>query len=296
MKKQLNTLLIIFISLNLFSQVTKIEFEDEIDEIFTKMELQGIKTNSDLLYGYFFYGKDDKLLKELSSELKKEGFKFVRAETIEDNETIILHLEKVEKMTRNDLRKREKFLNEIAGRYKTDYDGWDVGNANSEIPLTTQEAFIEYLKGLSEDKLFEDSKKLYQIEDYSNALIGFDISVQREIKIDTSTFYLGCCLAKLGDNDNGLLILKQVVEDFPKFEKAAYVVGAVSYDIRNFDDSIHYYEKVIKLNPKNDDAYYGLATAEYGKKDFTKSKEYCNKALEINPDNKMAKDLLEWFD
>lgn len=296
MKKQLNTIVLILISISLFSQVPKIEFEDDIDEIFTRMELQGIDVKSDLLYGYFFYGKDENLLKELSGILKQEGYKFVRAELTEDKVTIFLHMEKVEKMNRKNLREREKYLTQTAIKFKVDYDGWDVGNINPEMPLTTTDKFVEYLKNLPQEELFENSKKMYHMEDYQSSLIGFDISIQREIKIDTSTFYLGCSLAKLGDNENGLRLLKQVVEDYPKYEKAAYVVGAVSYDIRNFDDSILYYEKAIKLNPNNDDAYYGLATAEYGKKNYAKSKAYCNKALEINPDHKMAKDLLEWFD
>jgi len=295
MKKQLSILLIIFLSINLFSQTTKVEFEDDIDEVYTRMELRGINTSSELLYGYFFYGKNVDNLKSLSNELKKENFKFVRAEPIDDDERIILHIEKVEKMTRDDLRKREKYLREKATVHNVDYDGWDVGNINPELPLTTQEKFVEYLNQLPPQKLFSDAEKFYQLEDYSSSLIGFDISIQREIKLDTSTFYLGCCLARLGDTENGLELLKQVVENYPKYERAAYNVAAISYEIRNFDDTILYYEKVLRLNPKNDEAYYGIAAAEYGKGNYTKTKEYCDKALEINPENKHAKDLLEWL-
>ena len=137
MKKQLTTLLVIFTTINLFSQLPKIVFEDDVDEVYTKMELKGIDTDSKLLYGYFFYGKDEDLLKQLNRELKKEEFTFVRAEPIDDDGMIILHLEKVEKMTREKLRKRELYLTEKAKEFEVDYNGWDVGNINPELPITT---------------------------------------------------------------------------------------------------------------------------------------------------------------
>jgi tetratricopeptide (TPR) repeat protein len=294
MKSQ-SLLIILLISGNIFCQNAELVFEDNIDEIFTKMELQGIKTNSEMLYGYFFYGKNKKQLEKLGKALQKEDYQIVRLDEVTEDKTNILHIEKIEIQSRETLRNKKKKFKILAEKYNVEYDGWDVGSKNPKEPITSQNKFIEYLNSLSNLELFVNSKKLYDLNDYPNALIGFDICVQRKIKVDTSLFCLSNCLIEVGQVEIGLKTLKKVIDINPKHEKALFNIATISYDLEKTDDAIEYYKKVLEVNPKRDEAFYGIAAGEYVKGKHKKAKEYCQKALDINPDNTLAQELLKWL-
>jgi len=293
--KSIQILIILFISTNVIGQKSDLKFENNIDEIFTRMELQGIKINSKMLYGYFFYGENKKQLEKLKRELAKENYEIVRLDELKEDKTNVLHLQKVEIQSRETLGNTNKRFKLLAKKYNIEYDGWDVGNKNPEEPIMTQDKFRKYLKALSNSELFINSKKLYDLNDYSNALIGFDICVQKKIKIDTSMFCLSNCLIEIGQVESGLATFKKVIEINPKYEKALFNIAVISYDLERIDDAIKYYTKVINVNPKRDEAFYGIAAGEYVKGNHNKAKKYCKKALEINPDNTLAQELLNWL-
>jgi tetratricopeptide (TPR) repeat protein len=290
-------LIALMISTNIFCQdtETELQFKDNIDEIFTRMELQGIKTNSRMLYGYFFYGQSKKQLEKLGKELSKENYEIVRLEELKEEKTYILHIQKIEIQSRETLRKTKEKFRLQAKKYKVEYDGWDVGSKNPKEAIMSQTKFIKYLENLSDKDLFINSKKLYNLDDYSNALIGFDICVQRKIKVDTSLFCLSNCLIEIGEIKSGLETFKKVIEINPKYEKALFNIATISYDLEKIDDSIKYYTKVIEVNPKRDEAFYGVAAGEYIKGNQKKAKKYCQRALEINPNNTLAQELIKWI-
>lgn len=290
--------LLVFTSLiwlNGIAQNTDLKFEDKIDEIFTKMELQGVNTNSEMLYGYFFYGNSKEQLTKLRKELLKDNYEMVRLDKSKEDESYLLHMQKTQIQSRETLKNTENQFRALANKYKIEYDGWDVGNKNPEKPITNRDKFIKHLTNLSESKLFTNALKLYNLSDYSNALIAFDICAQRKIKVDTSLFCLSNCLVEVGHIETGLATFKKVLEINPKYEKALFNIAAISYDLNKMDDAITYYKKVIEINPKRDAAYYGIAAIEYTKGNHKKSKEYCQKALEINPNNNLAQELLKWL-
>lgn len=57
------------------------------------MKSNGVNTDSEMLYGYFFTNKTREPLDKLADEIKKENYKFVDIYLDEDN-LLWLHVEK----------------------------------------------------------------------------------------------------------------------------------------------------------------------------------------------------------
>ncbi|MBT32948.1 MAG: hypothetical protein CMO01_25095 [Thalassobius sp.] len=260
---------------------------EEKTMIFEKMQLQGINTDTELLYGYFFYNSSQSELKKLVAKLEKLNYNI--AELAKRENKYFLHAEKQEIHNAKSLCKRDQELRELAKSFSIDvYDGWDVGNIDPSKPLITKETFQANLAKLDATELYKRASRFYELHDFSNALIAFDECIQKDIYTDTSYFKLGVCFLETQNLEQGLNCWKKAIDINPKYFKAAFNLGATYYDLGNYTESVHFYKKVIEIEPSNDAALYGIAASEYMNQHIDQAKIYCDKALKVNPKNSNA--------
>ncbi|RZF61456.1 DUF695 domain-containing protein [Sphingobacterium corticibacterium] len=126
-------LLAIFGCCNANLESTKISLE-EIEEMFSNMEANGVYTDTTLLWGYFFTSNKKDDFEKVANELKNKGFEFVDIFQADDK-SYWLHLERKEIHNAKSLYELDEELYEIAGKYKITYDGFDVGNVDEDRPL-----------------------------------------------------------------------------------------------------------------------------------------------------------------
>lgn len=265
-----------------------------IDTIFDKLEVQGVDTRKNLLYGYFFYDKDKLKLEQLKKELVAQLYNIVKLERINGNIEFTLHVEKVESHTRQSLLEREEGLRLLATKYQVaSYDGFDVGNANPAMPIVTNESFSKFIATKKGNELFVIGIKLYDLEINDKAEIVLKQCLQQNIKPDTAAYKLGNLLTRSNRVEEGVSYLLQATKHNPGYSSAFFNLGAVCYDNSQYQNSIKYYQKAEPLRPGDDRIPYGIAAAQYALQQYDKSLENCKKALALNKNNENAKALLQ---
>jgi len=106
-----------------------------IREIFeTARTEDGWKPDEDMLYTYYFVGKDVEKLETLGLDLEKQGYDFIDIFEVADEKTdeptgeYLLHIDKVESHTPETLAARNVEFRSLADEYELDsYDGWEFG-------------------------------------------------------------------------------------------------------------------------------------------------------------------------
>ncbi|HMU46973.1 MAG TPA: ribonuclease E inhibitor RraB [Chitinophagaceae bacterium] len=278
------------------SQIKETDNNKEIElinSIFDKMEAQGVNTKENLLYGYFFFDRDKLKLEKLKTELMKQSFRFVELDHRGNNE-FILHVEKVEKHTRQSLFERGQHLKQIARLNDVStYDGFDIGNIDPKRPLISNEGFLKFMNTKKGDQLFDLGIKLYDYEINDKAEIVFRECIKLSIKPDTSAYKLGNSLIFQNKIEEGIKQLEQATIFNPNYLYAFFNLGAVCYGNFKYEKSIQYYQLADKLKPNDDKIIYGIAASQFALKEFDKSLENCEKALRINKNNENAKKLMK---
>jgi len=264
-----------------------------INSIFDKMEIQGVDTKQNLLYGYFFFDTDKSKLENLKIELTNQSYKFVQIDK-KDNGEFMLHVEKIEKHTRQTLYDREQKLRQLATKYSvSSFDGFDVGNVDPKKPLLSNDNFSMFISSKKGADLFDLGIRLYDLEINDKAEIVFKECIKQNIKPDTASFKLGNTLIGQNKVEEGIQQLEQATKLNPNYLSAFFNLGAICYENLQFQKSIQYYQLADKLKPNDDRIIYGIAASQYGINQFDKSLENCKKALQINKDNENAKQLLQ---
>lgn len=298
--KQMKSTILIFFSLLVFytkctSQATVIDNlsdMEQINSIFDKVEVQGVDTKQNLLYGYFFFDKDKLKLEALKGNLLQQSYKFVELAPRSKGQ-FILHVEKVETLTRQELYNEEQALRKLASKYKVGtYDGFDVGNPDPKKPITSNEIFFKFMNSKKGNDLFGLGMQLYTLAINDKAVIVFKECIKQNIKADTASFKLGNVLLTLNKNDEGIKQLEQATIYNPKYVGAFFNLGAACYDNMKFQKSIEYYQQADKLKPNDDNIIYGIAASQFATQQYNESWENCKKALVINNQNANAKQLL----
>lgn len=294
-----NTILTFFISLLFFvsckcqSNATTNNDMDNINSIFDKVEIEGVDTKQNMLYGYFFLDKERSKLEKLNNELINQSYRFVTLEKI-SGDSFTLHVEKIERHTRETLFNEEQKLRELANKFKiASFDGFDAGNADSTKPLTSNEDFKIFIKSKNGKDLFDLGIKLYDLEIDDKVKIVFQECINQKIKPDTSAFKLGNTLLRLNKPIEGMWQLEQATKYNPQYISAFFNLGAACYDNKQFHKSIDFYQKADHLKPNNDGIIYGIAASQYALGQFDKSLQNCKKALQLNNQNENATLLLQ---
>jgi hypothetical protein len=110
---------------------------ETIQGLFNRMQSQGINTDTLLLYGYFFNAKHKTDLRNAVPSLKELNLRYVDIYPADSSDLWWLHMERIEKNSPQSLFDFNKKLYNIASRYHIIYDGYDVGNADPNKPLTS---------------------------------------------------------------------------------------------------------------------------------------------------------------
>jgi len=281
------------VSITSCSTVQDNERQTNINSIFDQMELQGIDTKQPLLYGYFFYDKDQSKLETLKDELLKDNYKLVRLEKAEGQE-FILHVEKVEIHSRTSLLERENQLGQLAKTFQVaSYDGWDVGNADPNKPLVSKDdGFEKSLDNKSAAELYKMATELYDDKNHDKAVVVFQKCIEQNYKLDTCYYKQGVSYLGLGQAKIGIEKFEEALKINSKYVKACFNIGATCYDNQEYQKSIDYYQKAAKLDPKDDRVYYGIAASQFMLGQLKAAEENCQIALKLNPGNENAKALL----
>lgn len=288
-------LYLLFILVNFVSCSTGQDKEKQanINSIFDKMELQGVDTKKPLLFGYFFYDKDQSKLEKLKDELLKENYQLVRLEKTE-KPAFILHVEKVEIHSRSSLLERETQLNKLAKKFQVElYDGWDVGNADPTKALVTNDNFEKSLENKTAIELYKIANDWYESETNDKAIIAFQKCIELNYKLDTCYYKQGVSYVGLGDYKTGIEKLEAALKINPKYYKACFNIGAVYAQIQAYQKSVEYYQKAAILNPKDDKVYYGIAAGYFVLGQLKDAETNCLMALKLDPNNFNAKTLLD---
>lgn len=266
---------------------------EKINSIFDRIEVQGVDTKQNLLYGYFFFDKDKAKLEQLKTVLVAQSYRFVELEK-KDNGEYMLHVEKIEKHTRQSLQVREKVLRGLAIKYKvSSFDGFDVGHVDPTKPLVSNEKFLEFMAMKKGNDLFKLGIKLYDLEINDKAELVFRECLKQNVKPDTSAYKLGNTLINENKAQEGIDYLEQATKHNPNYLSAFFNLGATCYDNGQFQKAIEYYHHADKLKPNDDRIIYGIAAAQYAIQQYDKSFANCKKALQINKENENAKALLQ---
>lgn len=266
---------------------------DAINNLFDRIEAQGLDTNQKFLYGYFFYGKNRSEMESLKQVLVQQHYLFV--EIIEDEE-LVLHVEKIEQHTRESLFLTKQNFTKLAENYGISYDGFDMGNADPKKPLMSDESFKRFMAKHDDGDLFQLGLKLYDLEICDKAETVFKECLKKNINSDIVSYKLGNMLSWQGEAEGGIKYLKQAVNLNPEYLDAWFNLGAICYDNNLFEESIRYYQQADRLKPGDGDIIYGIAASQFCHKQFEKSLENCKKAIEIKPQNENAKTLLEMIE
>ena len=111
-----------------------------IREIFeTARREDGWNPEEEMLYSYYFIGKNVEKLETLGLDLEKQGYDFIDIFELGDEETdeptgeYLLHIDKVESHTPDTLATRNVEFQSLAGEYEIEsYDGWEFGEAGDD--------------------------------------------------------------------------------------------------------------------------------------------------------------------
>lgn len=206
----------------------------------------------------------------------------------------MLHVEKVEKHTRQSLQKLEENLRELAAKHNvSSFDGFDVGNEDPTKPLVSNEGFAKFMETIKGNELFDLGIKLYDLEINDKAELVFRVCLKQNVKPDTSTYKLGNTLINENKVQEGINYLVQATKYNPNYLSAFFNLGATCYDNGHFQKPIDYYQQADKLKPNDDRIIYGMAASQYAVQQYDKSLANCKKALQLKKNNGNAKQLLQ---
>ncbi|MBU3026052.1 DUF695 domain-containing protein [Zobellia galactanivorans] len=108
---------------------------EKIQEIYDHMHSNGVNTDADMLYGYFFTNSEPQTLEKVSELLKSEGFEHVDIYP-DDTGEYWLHLERIESHNASSLFELNKTLYAVADKFNlSSYDGFDIGNPDKNLPI-----------------------------------------------------------------------------------------------------------------------------------------------------------------
>lgn len=104
---------------------------DTVQEMFQRMQSDGLDTSAPLQWGYFFVNDSPAVLEELAAKFEEFGYRKESLHQADDGDWV-LQLSKVETHTPESLHARNGKFNALVADWGIDlYDGWDVGRPAS---------------------------------------------------------------------------------------------------------------------------------------------------------------------
>ncbi|MDU1893051.1 MAG: ribonuclease E inhibitor RraB [Dysgonomonas sp.] len=268
------------------------ERAENINRIFRTLELQGVDTNKPLLYGYYFVDKSKEKLEKVKDGLTDKGYTFVDLELNDDE--YWLHLEKEETHSRETLLKQLDEFDKLARSNRIEsFDGWDVGNPDATQPLISNKMFEALLENKTPEELYNFAVELLENQIFDKSIFVFDKCVAANFECENSLYKQFICYDYMGEAENAIAKLKEVLKLNPVHFKACFNIGALSYDLEDFQTSVEYYKKAAEIDDKDDSVYYGIAASQFCLGELQASEENCKTVLKLNSKNGNAKELLK---
>lgn len=128
---------------------------------------------------------------------------------------------------------------------------------------------------------FNEGKRLYEIQNYTDAIKQFDHAIKLNDEESTYYYFRGYAYYNKGENKKALKNFDRAIWLNPKYEEAYFERGNIYFDAKNFEMQIKNYDKAIELNPKSGKYYfwrgyaklYGLKNKDAACLDFKKAIE-----------------------
>lgn len=265
---------------------------DNINRLFSIIELQGVDTQQPMLYGYFFIDKAHENLERIKTQLVRDGYTFVDLGKSEDAR-FLLHVENVVIHSRESLFKQIQDFEQLAKTHHVEsFDGWDLGNPDKSKALINHEDFEKQLQGKTAQELFDYGDKLLHAGVFSKAVAVFDRCLADGFDVEQCLYKQFICHDCLENLPQAIASLEKILALNPKNFKACFNMGAIAYDQKDYKTAIQFYEQAAKIHDNNEFVYYGIALAQYGLNYIEEAAKNCKIALQLNPHNAQTKELL----
>jgi tetratricopeptide (TPR) repeat protein len=176
-----------------------------------------------------------------------------------------------------------------------------------------------------EQEHYGSAKELYStgltylwIEDYSKAIMYFEMAVEKDPNYCDAYFEIGYCYDEIGRSQDAIWAYKQAIRINPDYKLAYYNLGclygvqglhenailafkeAIQIDsdfadaysglgwnygqLGRYQDAIRYYKRAIRIDPDNDRTHFSLGLAYLIIEKYDKAIESYKQAIRINPD------------
>lgn len=118
---------------------------------------------------------------------------------------------------------------------------------------------------------------------YMEAAADFRQIIAKDAGIYQTQYNLGRCLVALGQNDEAIEVLNNVIKIKPDHVDAQASIGEAYYQKRMFAESLVYFRRAVELDPNDVVSGNNLGVVLYQLKNFKESLKYLNIAIELQP-------------
>ena len=256
---------------------------------FEKMELQGIDTNNEYVYRYFFFNKNKSNLKKLANQLANENYKIVAIEKSDD--IYVLNFEKSEINTVETLIKSAERFEKLAVDFKVDsFEGWELGSRRTATPILEIRKFEQSLNSKTAEEIYEIGQQNFDRDSFRSQ-VAFEKCLEKNYKPDDCLNFIGLINNFPANESIAIQNFLKAVDINPDNYQAATCLGKIYFEKQDFQKSIEYYDIASKVDSQNDEVFLGLAMSQYASKDYKNAKINCEKSLKLEPLNAEAKRL-----
>jgi tetratricopeptide (TPR) repeat protein len=273
-----------------FSQ--KCNHANQIQSLYSQLVATGFDTKQPIAYHYFFVDQNEQDIIRLKDVLLKQSYRYIG--TSHNAGKFQLEVEKIEAHNAESATQKGKALNELAKVNNVDtFDGFEIKSEEIVVDADNLVVFKQQVERIPTADLFKRATEFYDKNDNAKALIVFDRCIKQGINLETSYYKRANCKTALGNTQEAIIDLENVLRLNAKNYGANFNLGGLYFEAKNYDKAINYYQKAVAVNAQSDNGFYRLAETyqRMGMKNV--ALQNCQKALQINPNNDYAKNLLK---
>ncbi len=170
---------------------------------------------------------------------------------------------------------------------------------NAEIPYTVARAYADMFNYKQSIEYFHKAIKInpnqarwiyelaliyYALPDNVNALKYMIEAGEKGYKKDNEYMQnLATAYLNAGKPEEGLGILKDVLQKRPTDVNIITMIAEAYYDTKKFDDAITHFDKLLEIDKNNAEALYMIGMCFQKKGEKQKGQALCDKAIEMDP-------------
>ncbi|MEO5906683.1 MAG: tetratricopeptide repeat protein [Saprospiraceae bacterium] len=265
---------------------------NRIDSVFTAAERNKLVTTGVLRYEYSFKDFRKEFLYDFSKRMEQDSFEFISITPA--GKEWRLQIMRNEILSRRTMEQLESKFRLIKFKFLIDdYEGFKIFKADVNPLIVPEYEFMGFLDSLSDEELFFASDRLLRLKSYPRALVAFQKTIDRGIKLDTSNYKMGSVLVATHDYVEGISLWEKAVELNPNYLEVYKSLGVIYYENSHFKKALSNFKKAHKLNPTDDETLHQIAETLYQLKLYNESFTYAKRAVKLNRDNEHAKSLVK---